>query len=184
MSEQIETSFNEGVEVEIPVKLSPIEERKKRRREKLHQQAAEARAFEKFGVKIMKVKLRALSSIGVDIESLGAKNVGHGRIAVVGENAQQMIDRLDEVVHELSVKSPPGDPEVIIKAIALQKGLNELLLESGKAHINADKQVDDGSRGPHLSVPFPAGTPLVVGIAPQKHVSIENNGLKGKIDPI
>jgi hypothetical protein len=46
-------------------------------------------------------------------------------------------------------------------------------MDSGIEHIEADKQANAGNTGPHLTIPFPAGTPLMIGVPAGKPVSVE-----------
>ncbi len=168
MSEPVPTEFNEGEEVEIPVQLDAVAVRRKRHRQRMAERASNARAFEQVGMRVMKIRVKSLSAVGVDIEKHGIKHYGHGVIAHSGEQAQILIDELGDIVQELRARTPAVDPQIIIDAIALQRQLNEQLMESGKSHINATKQVESDNKGPQLTVPFPAGTPLMIGVPPIK----------------
>ena len=119
--------------------------------------------------------MKTLAAIGSDVEKLGVKQIGHGKIALAGENAHIHIERLGDLVHELQSRTPPVDPSVIVDAMALVRAFNEQLMESGKAHINADKQPVVSNTSNTLSVPFPAGTPLMIGVAPQKPVTVDGS---------
>lgn len=173
MSEPVPTEFNEQAAVEVPITPDPAAERRKRHRQKMAERAANIRAFEQIGMRVMKIRVKTLSAVGVDIEKAGIKNFGHGVIAHSGEQAQNMIDELGDIVQELRSRTPPVDPMVIIEAIALQRQLNEQVLESGKSHINATKQVEPENKGNQMSVAFPAGTPMMIGVPPQKASEID-----------
>lgn len=160
--------------VEIPIKLDVAAQARKRQRERMAQQMIEARTMEKFGTKVMKVKIRALAAIGADVEKMGVKQIGHGKIALAGDMAQTAVEHLVDLVHDLKARVPACDPDTIIDAMREMRAFNEQLMNSGKAHIDADKQLIGGNTGPHLTVPFPAGTPLVVGIAPTKPMQVED----------
>jgi hypothetical protein len=173
MSKPVPTTFDAGQPQEVAITPDPVMEARKRRKERLAEQMAEARVFEQFGTKILKVRMKTLAAIGSDVERLGVKQIGHGKIALAGENAHIHIERLGDLVHELQSRTPPVDPSVIVDAMALVRAFNEQLMESGKAHINADKQPAVSNTSNTLSVPFPAGTPLMIGVAPQKPVTVD-----------
>lgn len=148
-------------------------ERRKRRLERKSIKAAEAREFQKFGMGVMRANIRELTELGMDIEKHGIKNLGHGKIALAGDNAQGCISDLLDIVHEMRSNNPPAEPKAIIAAMALLKGFNEQLMDSGRSHIAATKQVEQGNLNSTLTIPFPAGTPMVIGVSTQKPLPIE-----------
>jgi len=179
MSEQIPTEFNSDTKVSVPIIPDLATQRRQRRQERKAMRAAEANQFQKFGMGLMKVKIKNLAALGLDIDKLGIKHVGHGKIAVSGDNAQNCIEDLIDIVHELRSRNPPADPAIIIEAMALLKGFNEQVMESGKSHINATKQVEQGNTGSTLTIPFPAGAPMVIGLSSQKPLQVEGDTSQG-----
>jgi len=162
------TTFDEGPAQAVAVTLDAMALARKRARERLLERMAEARELEKFGNKVMKVKLAALTAIGADVVKMGVKNIGHGKIALAGDMAHVAVEHLVDLVQDLRTRENPPEPEVIVAAMKEMRAFNQQLLDSGKAHIEADKQVIQGHTGTTVTFPFPAGTPMVVGIAPQK----------------
>lgn len=171
MSNPLPTTFEEGQQEDVAVTLDLVAQARKRAKDRLAERMAEARELEKFGNKIMKVKLQALTNIGADVVKMGVKNIGHGKIALAGDMAHVAVEHLVDLVHDLQTRDKPPDPEVIVAAMREMRAFNQQLMESGKAHIEADKQPVEGNKGTNITFPFPAGTPMVVGIAPQKAVS-------------
>jgi hypothetical protein len=102
------------------------------------------------------------------VEKMGVKQIGHGKIALAGDMAHVAVEHLVDLVHDLRTKTPACNPEVIVAAMREMRAFNEQLMESGKAHIEADKQLVGGNTAVNFTAPFPAGTPLVVGIAPAR----------------
>lgn len=173
MSEKIQTTFDEGQSLEVPITPDPAMERLKKRKQRMMERFAEAKMAEKFGSKVMQVKMRTLAALGMEIEKHGIRRIGHAKIAAYGETAQDRIDELVDIVHELRSKVPPCDPQLIIDAMQVIRAFNEQVFESGKAHITADKQANPIQDEQHIKVPYKAGTPMMIGVPPQKQGAIE-----------
>lgn len=165
------TTFDGGQSEAVAVTLDAAAAARKRAKDRLMERMAEARELEKFGNKVMKIKLAALTAIGADVVKMGVKNIGHGKIALAGDMAHVAVEHLVDLVHDLQTRDKPCEPEVIVAAMKEMRAFNQQLMDSGKAHIEADKQVVQGNTGTNITFPFPAGTPMVVGIAPQKALS-------------
>jgi hypothetical protein len=174
MSNPLPTTFEEGQTEDVSITLDAASAARKRAKERLAERMVEARELEKFGNKVMKVKLAALTAIGADVIKMGVKNIGHGRIAVSGDLAHSCTEYLVDLVHDLRSREKPPAPEVIIAAMKEIRAFNQQLMDSGKAHIDADKQAVQSNTGTNITFPFPAGTPMVVGIAPQKSMQVED----------
>lgn len=168
MSNPITPIFDEGESEAVTVTLDAMALARKRAKDRLAERMAEARELEKFGNKVMKVKLAALTAIGADVVKMGVKNIGHGKIALAGDMAHVAVEHLVDLVHDLRTREKQPEPEVIVAAMKEMRAFNQQLMDSGKAHIEADKQPVQGNTGTTVTFPFPAGTPMVVGIAPQK----------------
>jgi len=141
-------------------------------RKKYSTALTEAKAFEQFGGKIMKIKLKSLAAIGNDLDKMGAKKIGHGRIAVTGEEAEAAIAICDERIDAYRVMDPPCDPQVIIALLEVRLGYTRLILDSGKAHIDAEKQVATVNKTSNIAMSFPQGQPMMVAV--QSTNSIED----------
>lgn len=168
MSNPISTAFDVGQSEAITITLDLVAAARKRAKDRLMERMAEARELEKFGNKVMKVKLAALTAIGADVVKMGVKNIGHGKIALAGDMAHVAVEHLVDLVHDLQTREKACEPEVIVAAMKEMRAFNQQLMDSGKAHIEADKQPVQGNTGTSITFPFPAGTPMVVGIAPNK----------------
>lgn len=168
MSNPLPTTFDEGQQEDVAVTVDLVAAAKKRAKDRILERMAEARELEKFGNKIMKVKLKALNDIGADVVKMGVKNIGHGKIALAGDMAHVAVEHLVDLVHDLRTGEKQCEPEVIVAAMKEMRAFNQQLMDSGKAHIEADKQLVQGNTGTNITFPFPAGTPMVVGIAPNK----------------
>lgn len=168
MSNPLPATFDEGQNQDVAVTLDLVAAARKRAKDRLAERMAEARELEKFGNKVMKVKLAALTAIGADVVKMGVKNIGHGKIALAGDMAHVAVEHLVDLVHDLQTREKACEPEVIVAAMKEMRAFNQQLMDSGKAHIEADKQPVNGNTGTNITFPFPAGTPMVVGIAPNK----------------
>lgn len=168
MSNPLTPTFDEGQSEDVAITLDLVSAARKRAKDRLTERMAEARELEKFGNKVMKVKLAALTAIGADVVKMGVKNIGHGKIALAGDMAHVAVEHLVDVIHELKTRKKPCEPEAIVAAFKEMRQFNQQLMDSGKAHIEADKQPIQGNTGTSITFPFPAGTPMVVGIAPNK----------------
>jgi hypothetical protein len=168
MSNPLPTTFDEGQSEAVAVTLDAIALARKRAKDRLMQRMAEARELEKFGNKVMKIKLSALTAIGADVRKMGIKDLGHGKIAISGDTAHVLVDYLVDCVREYRSSDKAPSLEAITAAMKQVSIFNQQVMDSGKAHIEADKQVVQGNTGTNITFPFPAGTPMVVGIAPNK----------------
>jgi hypothetical protein len=125
---------------------------------------AEAKALAQFGIKTYRIKARTQAALGDVAQKLGAKKLGHGKIMVASENAEEVISRIQDYIEELRASDPPCDPKVIIDLMHLLRDFNKQLLETGQSHIDADRATAGLVETANLNIPFPAGTPMVVAI--------------------
>lgn len=157
-------AFNPGPTEDLPVALDARALARQRSRARI----AEARAYEQLGQRVLKFKAKKFGVVGEYIvTNLGVKKVGHGTIISASEYADQSIQRCDALVQELLAKDPPCDPDVIVALMTLKKDFNQQLLDSGEAHLRIDRQPTVGPESNTLSVPFPAGTPMLIAVGKQ-----------------
>lgn len=157
-------THQEETSVAIPVTPDPKALAKARQAERM----AQARAYEQLGQKLLRLKTRKLGEVGhYIVERLGVKKVGHGTIAAASDKADEYMTECADIVQELRAKDPPCDPEVIVAMMQLIRDFTRLMLDSGKEHIAADRQPSIPTEGDKISVPFPPGTPLMIGVKPQ-----------------
>lgn len=165
MSEEIAVTYHAGQPEDLPVQLDDRALRLQRSRARV----AEARAYEQLGQRVLKFKARKFGQVGEYIvTTLGVKKVGHGTIISASENADQAIQRCDALVQELLAKDPPCDPDVIVALMQLKRDFNQQLLDSGEAHLRIDRQPASAPEGNNLSIPFPAGQPMMIAIGKQQ----------------
>lgn len=169
VTENLPVAFDAGPSVEVPVVPDSAALKRQKRAAKL----AEARAYEQLGQRLLTFKAKKYGEVGdYIVEKLGVKKVGHGTIISVSENADEYIRRCDEIVQQLLARDPPCDVEVIVAMMQLVRDFNRQLLDSGVEHIRADRQPSLQPEDNNIKVPFPAGTPVMIGIghAPQRQV--------------
>jgi len=174
MSEEVAVTFEAGQPETVAVALDDRAVRRQRRASRI----AEAKAYEQLGQRVLKFKAKKFGSVGDYIVSaLGVKKVGHGTIISASENADQHIQQCDALVKELLSKDPPCDPDVIVALMQLARDFNQQLLDSGEAHLRIDRQPVAAPEGDKLSLPFPAGTPMVIAMnhpKPKSEPAIED----------
>lgn len=155
---------NDAVEVVKPaeLKLDPL------KRKKYTKALREVNAFAVLGSKVLRIKAEALASIGDCIQKMGVKKIGHGKILVASEHAEESLDQLDGIINQEMEKGDKCDVDRIIALMQLKKEFNRQILESGHAHIAADRQPAPAppAGGPQMA--FPPGTPVAVMIGQPK----------------
>lgn len=125
--------------------------------------------MEQLGQKVIKVKTRVLQRLGEHLEHCGARIVGHGRIVLAGNNADDAFVRCGEYIDKLIAASNPLNGDVIVELFKLQGVFNKQILESGEAHLKADRSLEAHNTGGQMKQAFPAGgTLVVVQSAPQQ----------------
>lgn len=150
--------------VHVPVALDERALARARRAARL----ADAQAYESLGLKLLRIKVKKLGDVGnYIVERLGVKKIGHGTIAAASDNADEYMAKCAAIVQELLARVPPCDPEAIVAMMQLIRDFNRQLLDSGKEHIAADRQPSLPTEGDRLTVPFPPGTPLMIGVKPE-----------------
>lgn len=156
----------------VPIKLDKAALGKLRKRRQ-DEQLAEAKAFQLVGSKILRINNKVLGKIGKEIEQMGVKRVAHGRIASAAENAGMSLVKCDQLIAEMQANNPALDPNVIVAMMRLQLDFNKQIIETGEAHLVADKQVTTSPAGNNLSIPFPVGQPMFVSVNPIPQKAIE-----------
>lgn len=143
----------------MPVRITP------ERRKEYNKRVNEAAAFAKFGVKAIRIKNQTLAKLGAHAEAVGIKKVGHGKVIVASENAEEVIARLGALAQELMEKDAVANAGEIREICALQRVFNQQLIDCGQVHINADKLPSTETAGKAVSIPYPAGGSVVVAVA-------------------
>ena len=111
--------------LELPAELSAEPTTPKLR---VRRAVADAKAFAKFGVQVLRVKAAVLGALGTEAENAGIKQIGHGRILVASDNADTAISRIDDIIDKL-LKAKPPDYPLIADMMRLKKEFNAQVLE-------------------------------------------------------
>jgi hypothetical protein len=123
-----------------------------------------AKTFEQFGMKVIRVKAKAEAAIGKYAQQMGIKQMGHGKVVIVGDIAREAIDTITDIIEEMRARVPPCDPEIILELLQTQRDFSRLLLDTGQAHLQADRNANAASDAGKIAIPFAQGTPLMVAI--------------------
>lgn len=162
---QVALTYDAGQSEDLPVQLDARALARQRSRDRI----AEAKAYEQLGQRVLRFKAKKFGQVGEYIvTTLGVKKVGHGTIISASEHADQSIQRCDALVQEFMSKDPPCDPDVIVAVMQLKRDFVQQLLDSGEAHLRIDRQPVAATEAPHLSVPFPQGTPMMIAVGQQQ----------------
>lgn len=169
MKSELPVKFETPVLIDLPVELKAEAKKPKPKDKKA---MANAQAFAKFGVQVLRVKSRTLAALGREAQQCGIKQIGHGKILMASDNAEMAIAALGEMVDKL-MKAAPGtqaapDYGLILEVMQLQKEFNNQLIKTAEAHFNADKQqiVVQPSPPNGVMVPYPQGSAVMVAVGP------------------
>lgn len=146
-SEQLPVNFDTGEATDVYIQR------------KYKRDLSRAKAMEQFGQKVMRIKMKALAAMGDSAEKLGIKKIGHGKILIAGDTAEEAISRIDELIEQHQ-----EDGGTVVSLMEIRLGYTRLMLDSGKAHIDAEKQVTAINKTANITIPFPAGNPMVVAV--------------------
>lgn len=162
MKSEIEVKFEAPTLMDVPVELKADPKKPK---QKDRRAMADAAAFVKFGVQVIRVKARVLAALGKEAEQCGIKQIGHGKILLASDNAELAISKLGQIVDKL-MKEPAPDYSIVVEIMGLQREFNAQLIRSAEAHFSADKQPfiipPSGTGG--ITVPYPAGAPVMIAV--------------------
>jgi len=111
---------------------------------------------------VVKVKARAYHSIGAHADSLGLRMIGHGRILVAGENAERAFQACMGLIESHATSGKVGADEKIAHLLEVLGMFNKQILESGEAHLRADRQPVSGTPKNTLNMAFPPGKSVAV----------------------
>lgn len=140
---------------ELPIKLSGP------RRRKYNEAAKEAAVFARYGSTVLRLKAQTLAALGKAAEQAGIKQIGHGRVMVASENAEQAIATLGAFVQELVKAKPCPDHTVILDIMRLVREFNHQLIVTAQMHISADKQTLMEPTARTNSLPPPGATVMI-----------------------
>jgi len=169
VQQAIAIAFHPAPATAVAVTKSPIQRlreagraRRQRTKLRLQDRLAEAKMYEKLGSKVLRIGVKGAHAIGDRASGMGIKVLGHGRIVISGENAQQAIDECDNMIAELKSAEPPIDTDRIITLMELKLSFNAQLMATGKAHIDADKQAVMAPQDNRPGIPFPPGGSMTI----------------------
>lgn len=163
MKSEIPVTFESPQLEPLPIELKAVAQPQKPK-PKDKKALAEAQAFAKFGVQVLRVKARVLAALGKEAESCGIKQIGHGKILIAAENAEAAISRLGVIIDGL-LKKDPVDYPLILEVMQMQKEFNSQIIKTAEAHFSADKQpvhIHPAVNG--INIPYPAGAPIMIGV--------------------
>lgn len=128
-----------------------------------------AMLFAKYGLKILKIKASTLAELGTAVEESGVQAIGHGKVMLVSEHSEMAISRVNELIEEIQLSDKPNKHELIIDLMRLLREFNSQLLETAQVHFDANKELaGNNNKTPQLTMPFPAGQPLLISTMPPK----------------
>lgn len=125
------------------------------------------RIRQQFNTRTMRVKTKLLSDAGVQIRDWGVKEVGHGRLHYGAENADRAVEAIQRDIDRLVAEDPKGNANVIAELRATQLRFNKQIIEVGKLHLDAAKEVASKGGSSDMRIAFPAGQQIVVAVAPK-----------------
>ena len=147
---------------DIPVEFQKQPAKHPKKKEKLA--IANAQAFAQFGVQVLRVKARVLAALGKEAEQCGIKQIGHGKILLASDNAEAAINTLGGIVEKLLTAAPTPDYAMVVEIMRLQKEFNGQLILTAQSHFAIDKQPSNGLAANSVTVAYPSGSPVMVGI--------------------
>lgn len=162
MKSDLPVTFEPPVLEQLPIELLPKKALKAK--SPMKKAMADAQAFAKFGVQVLRVKARVLAALGKEAEQCGIKQIGHGKILLASDNAEAAITKLGGIVEELLGKQPGPDYSLILEIMRLQREFNAQLIATAQAHLLVDKQPGFGPAGNSITVAYPSGSPVMVGV--------------------
>jgi hypothetical protein len=163
MKSELPVTFEPPKLEELPIELKAVASPKKPK-PKDRKAMAEAQAFAKFGVQVLRVKARVLAALGREAEQCGIKQIGHGKILLASDNAEAAISKLGGIIDGLLAQEPGPDYELVLEVMQLQKEFNGQLIKTAEAHFNADKQPMAPPMNNNINIPYPAGTAVMIGV--------------------
>ena len=161
MKSVLPATFEATVIDDLPIELKPPPSKPKAQHKKA---IAEAQAWAKFGVQVLRIKAKVLAALGREAENAGIKQIGHGKILVASDNAETAISKLGGIVDKLLIQEPGPDYPLVLEIMRLQREFNAQLLKTAEAHFSADRQPSNGTDGKSINIPYPAGAAIMVGV--------------------
>jgi len=161
MKSEIPVKFEPPVLSDVPIELKTSPKKPKPKDKKA---MADAQAFAKFGVQVLRVKARVLAALGKEAEECGIKSIGHGKILLASDNAENAIVKLGTIVDNLMTQQPAPDYGLVLEIMQLQREFNSQLIKTAEAHFNADKQPYMPSQPNGVLIPYPPGAAVMVGV--------------------
>lgn len=124
--------------------------------------------MEQLGQKVIKVKTRVLQRVGEHLQRCGVRQVGHGRVVLAGNNAEESFVRCGEYIENLIASGNPLAAETIVELFKIQGTFNSQILASGEAHIKADRLPEHIPSEGHARQAFPPGGAVIDVHPPQQ----------------
>jgi hypothetical protein len=128
------------------------------RRQKHNEAVKDVNAFARYGSMVLRVKAQTLAALGKEAEKAGIKQIGHGRVLVASENAENAIATLGALAQDMIKVKPTPNHEVILEIMQLVREFNHQLIVTAQMHIVADRQVSMEPAAQRSSLPPPNAT--------------------------
>lgn len=170
----IALAFDPGEPEDVQVELDDKAKKKAAAREKM----ADRAAYEKLGIKVLRLKANTYRMLKAQIDELGIKTIGHCSIMMGREKAESVIAELDAIAKRWDEKGEVIDPQVRVALQSLKLDCIKVMVDSGAEHLRAERQPSWESQKGHVQLPFEAGMPIMVAIGqtpPQQPSQIEGS---------
>lgn len=173
MKSELPVKFEPAELLKLPIELPPEPPAKKNKKHKTAM--ADVAAFARFGVQVLRIKAQTLAALGKVAEEAGIRQIGHGKILLASDNAEQAIQTLGAFVEELKSKPGGADHKTIVELMRLVQSFNGQLIQTAQAHLQLDKHPANGTTEARITMPFPSGSPVMIAVGkPQAAVEQEN----------
>lgn len=154
----LQVAFEPGQEQNIPVELDEKAKRKIRNREKL----AERAAYERMGIRVLRLKANTYRMLKAQIDEIGIKTIGHCSIMVAREKAESIVAELDAIAQQWDQDGSTVDPELRVHLQQLKLDCIKVMVESGAEHLRAERQPSEQQPAKGIQLPFEAGMPTAI----------------------
>lgn len=175
MKSQLPVAFKPTELLSLPIDLPPVKQKKKDR-----SALKAAASFARFGVQVLRIKAETLAALGKVAEAAGIRQIGHGKIMVAADNAEQAIGMLGACVEKLSQKEGEPDHRLMIDIMRLMREFNDQMIHTAKVHLEVDRKTPALPTGTNITMPFPAGAPVMIAVgkqpSPEQAESVEDEG--------
>ena len=164
---QMKVDFETGEKQALAIEIDEKARTKAAAKTRLAENLAERAAYEKLGIRVLKLKAKTYRMLKSQIDELGIKTIGHCGIIVAREKAESVVAELDAIAKKWDSDSDAIEPETRVALQRLKLDCIKLMIESGAEHLRAERQPMEQPAGGNLQLAFPAGKPMIVAIGQQ-----------------